>query len=118
MKLRNKKTGEIVEYDSIGFRKGLSYGWEDFISKAESLAELNEVWEDYEPDEQLIKDPKIRNAVRVWAEANDVQRVFVGGFDALMCKCKGIEIDFDGKPFQRIFNEWHDIAELCGEDEE
>lgn len=35
MRLRNKKTGEIVEL----------YGWEDFIAKAKSLAELNEDWE-------------------------------------------------------------------------
>ena len=46
MKVRNKNTGEIFEYDSFGFRKGLSNGWEDFVPNAESLAELNADWED------------------------------------------------------------------------
>ena len=123
MKLRNKKTGEIVEYDKIGFRKGLSNGWKDFVPNAESIAELNEEWEDYEPTEPLIKDPKIRKSVRAWAEANEVAKVYVYGIG-------------DGKEYLELYEQdngmsrisiktqdgiWigkvYTIAELCGEEE-
>ena len=40
-----------------------------------SLAELNEEWEDYKPKEPLIKDEKVRKAVRAWAEANDIRYI-------------------------------------------
>ena len=43
MKLRNKKTGEIIEFKSVDLYAG--YG--NKLS-AESLAELNSEWEDYE----------------------------------------------------------------------
>ena len=40
MKLRNKKTGEIIESNIL------------YISKYETLAELNEEWEDYKEDKR------------------------------------------------------------------
>lgn len=43
----------------------------------DSLEEFNKSWEDYRPAEALIKDPKIRKAVRAWAEVNDVKRVTI-----------------------------------------
>lgn len=48
MKLRNKKTGGIVEYDCFYFHKVNSSGHEDFEPNTKTLAELNEEWEDYE----------------------------------------------------------------------
>ena len=51
MKLRNKKTGEVKEF--------------------------NEDWEDVEPKEPLIKDEKFRKAVRAWAEANNTEKVAI-----------------------------------------
>lgn len=80
MKLRNKKTGEIIN-GGDGF-KLVDY-YEDYGGgiKSEyvynSLAELNEDWEDYATPEPLIKDEKMRKAVRVWSEANDVAKVFI-----------------------------------------
>ena len=61
MKLRNKKTGEIVDAFSLGAEKSV---WEkqgkhfklstdDWCKNYNSLAELNEEWEDYEEDELL-----------------------------------------------------------------
>lgn len=41
MKLRNKKTGEIKEFGTVTFPVGA-------IGKYETLADLNEEWEDYE----------------------------------------------------------------------
>ena len=43
MKLRNKKTGEIVEATDF-----------NIISDYNSLAELNEEWEDYEEPKEII----------------------------------------------------------------
>ena len=53
MKLRNKKTGEIVRVVGLSLRYGrLFYELEDergvFKREINSLAELNEEWEDYE----------------------------------------------------------------------
>lgn len=50
MKLRNKKTGEIVEYNKVIYRKLNKDGYEDFISDNEKE------WEDYKPKEPLTID--------------------------------------------------------------
>lgn len=75
MKLRNKETGGLAnmlgEQDFI--RVYTDAGWKDY----HSLAELTEEWEDYAPTEPLIKDEKIRKAVRAWAEVNEVESVFI-----------------------------------------
>ena len=132
MKLRNKKTGEIVEVES--FRStigsiGLYYkgkdGW--VCTGFSSLAELNAEWEDYKPAEPLIKDEKIRKAVRAWAEAENCtsemnlyytlnrQERYITfhnpqtGSELQLC-------DFDLPVFQEMRE--YTIAELCGEEEE
>ena len=115
MRLRNKKTGEIKEGVEISI-------WIDYEGtlKFTSLAELNAEWEDYAPKEPLIKDEKIRKAVRAWAEALRLQEVY--------CASNGYEIyggiddwviQFDGEPFPFADrNKLYTIAELCGEEEE
>lgn len=115
MKLRNKKTGEIADIDLIKNREDGGWLWDDF----NSLTELNAEWEDYHPAEPLIKDEKIRKAVRAWAEANDFARVFY-------------EYDYSNDVARFIVGETvmvieadellkdcrdYTIAELCGEDE-
>lgn len=143
MKLRNKKTGEIVEYDSIGFRKGLSDGWEDFIAKAKSLAELNATWEDYSPKE-LIKDEKIRKAIMAWAniQGQPITKVLVDCYKdshdffnyrlfgyteeimpngEIVTNENSIAIYFEFISLEKIefdFKHGYTIAELCGEEEE
>lgn len=84
MKLRNKKTGELV--DAWSFYDGnesvnLKYFTNDRQVNLEyrSLAELNGEWEDYKPVEPLIEDQKARKVVRVWAEAFGVTKVYVCG---------------------------------------
>lgn len=60
MKLQNKKTGEIAEVKSVSFycegENGQRYEWSlRKYSDGITLAELNEVWEDYEePDDWFI----------------------------------------------------------------
>ena len=125
MKLINKKTGEIIDggdylnvYDDLD-HQGKSWHYN-------SLAELNEDWEDYVPKEPLIKDKKIRKAVRAWAEANRVAEarysschdaecefnarddenksiVFIGNFTEM-----NKELDYSGRTI-------YTIDKLCGE---
>lgn len=111
MRLRNKKTGEIIR-----FYDGITLNGEDY----DSLAELNEEWEDYKPAEPLIKDEKIRKAVRAWAGAvgeSDTLIEFDKSANSLWCNRSRIQFDKD--EFKSLKN-WHTytITELCGEDEE
>ena len=130
MRLRNKKTGEIVEPLSTGpidlyFYPNEYKGGDDIERETyQSLAELNDEWEDYKPKEPLIKDEKIRKAVRAWAEANGREYL-------LVIKSGGrLEVS-DGSPHLiyisfhvdndtlKILDDrtYYPIAELCGEEE-
>ena len=122
MRLRNKKTGEIVEPLSSGpidLYFYLNKYEENEVDRKtyQSLAELNSEWEDYTPKEPLIKDEKIRKAVRAWAEANDITEINVassgyelwGGIDD-WC------IHFGGNPFKDIKPLKYTIDELCGDE--
>ena len=80
---------------------------------------------DYKPAEPLIKDEKIRKAVRAWAEANNLNNVAFEDYDDENCYF----IDGDYEP-QIWFSKKsilesplddgkiYTIAELCGEEEE
>ena len=131
MKLRNKKTWKIVERSGIvTLRRKISSCGSSLVEAEEfsSIEQLNEEWEDYKPAEPLIKDKKMRKVVRVWADANEVTKVYVYGigdgkeYIELYAKDDGV---VDGKirislPTQdgvRIGEEYA-IAELCGEEEE
>lgn len=118
MKLRNRETGGLAnmldEQDFI--RVYTDAGWADYYS----LASLNAEWEDYKPKDPLIKDEKIRRAVRAWAEAQGLTEVYCasngyeiyGGDDDLV-------IQFEGEPFSFADrNSTYTIDELCGEEEE
>ena len=118
MKLRNKKTGEIIiptDYTFATYDDGIRYGHHVY----NSLAELNEDWEDYTPAEPLIKDPKIRKAVRAWAEANDYPKTMELYYNApnfvLRSDISTIEFDKEIEPLRH--GDQHTIAELCGSEE-
>lgn len=116
MRLHNKRTGKIIECENIVFAHCNAYGldWEQYASNANSLAELNEDWEDYTPAEPLIKDEKIRKAVRAWAEACDVEKCHYDGDGDFATRWHGIKLDGS----QIELDEGHyTIAELCGEEE-
>ena len=129
MKLRNKKTGEIVDVESLGHAKSLkekngyqvTLSWAteyEYISQSKdyhSLAELNEDWEDVK--EPLIKDPKIRKAIRAWAEANNVTKVWHEGSSVGFCD-GAVSIKFHELCWEEIPKGEYTIAELCGEEEE
>lgn len=73
MKLRNKKTGEVVDLSIFGI--SLSIRKTEQPRAYHSLADLNAEWEDYEPVEPRIKDERIRKTVRAWAEINSIEEV-------------------------------------------
>mgnify|MGYP007115377006 CR=1 FL=1 len=136
MKLRNKKTGEIIDLE-VGRITDIGYGSAILLSPVAainesytypSLAELNEEWEDYEPKEPLIKDEKIRKAVRAWAEANGFAKLgFVKWADnhwLLRAENEDgheFDIDFFDNGCKKLpkyeYETFYTIAELCGDEE-
>ena len=117
MKLRNKKTGEIKESSGIeiDFHLINNNGCSG-IRCYNSLAELNEEWEDYTPQEPLIKDDKIRKAVRAWAEAESIsseKTVFYNDNEYSIGWYRS-ELEFS-KPIQGLTAGDYTITELCGE---
>ena len=113
MKLRNKQSGEIKEFvlfDGKEMQSGLT------------LENLARDWEDYKPKEPLIKDEKIRNAVRAWAEANEVSQQiqfdrYTSGFSASDDGHNILSmISFDGFVFNCEDGKYYTIDELCGEE--
>lgn len=123
MKLRNKKTGEIIDAGDIFYLS--SYGENRMsireIYRYKSLSKLCEDWEDYTPAEPLIKDEKIRKVVKAWAELfNFKDNIRYMPFQEisghyLYHPSRSIDIsDIEGS--KRISLLYH--AELCGEEEE
>lgn len=121
MKLRNKKTGGIVDFITIDLTgKGeiefvfIAPDGDERDWKYNSLESFNEEWEDYQPAEPLIKDEKVRKAVRAWAEANDIE---AGLYDAdtfsIGCDDNFISFNNGFADETKIYT----IAELCGEEE-
>lgn len=85
-------------------------GWADY----DSLAELNEEWEDYEPAEPLIKDEKIRKAVRAWADVLGVERATYSGIDGeFYSGVNYIRLGQVNRPGS-LKSDTYTIAELCG----
>ena len=89
MKLKNKKTGEIIEKypDKFVINSG------EQIKQYNSLAELNEEWEDYEEptkywhidadfgvcSEEIVGElPKWKNELKAWKRLKDKGFVFKG----------------------------------------
>ena len=103
--------------------RGISYTivHKDQLEKNPNI--LTDWFEEMKPAEPLIKDKKIRKAVRAWAEANDITEINVAdngyelwGGDDDWC----IHFSGDGfvNPFEHIKPQQYTIEELCGEDEE
>ena len=140
MKQRNKETGEIFEVITFGYiNSGVPNGNGDypveFVTieavdeegdlyefRYKSLKDLNAMWEDYNPQQPLIKDEKIRKAVRAWAEAVDADSAFVekGAYenDRFVLTDELAEISFRiNTPNEIKSCKRYTIAELCGEEE-
>ena len=126
MKLRNKKTGEIIDLEQWRFEYYKGSGCiaitNDKNQNEEfdygTFADMKDEWEDYKPPEPLIKDEKVRKVVRAWAEANDVKCARILGVGTLRCERTGVDIEFRGGPFLGWVTDVKTIDELCGEEEE
>lgn len=120
MRLRNKKTGEIKEYThtTTSYHVPIKGGYEIFTPwKPEEWEELEDV------KEPLIKDEKIRKAVRAWAEANDIEDGITyldnGEFRSYLNTTIDFAILVDEHRFDLLKkSEEYTITELCGEEEE
>ena len=127
MKLRNIKTGEIGE-PRVAYQEIYVDTTEHMTYCYKSITEFNEEWEDYRPTEPLIKDPKIRKVVRVWAEANSVGKIIVFDYinDSPFVSAGEVKFaEFGGRlnigfrtdekfDTDKIYT----IEELCGEEKE
>lgn len=112
MKLRNKKTGKIITLKDEGELALLK-----MIES--SLPNGLNLWE--EVKEPLIKDEKIRKAVKAWAEANDfTNEIEVRSLNAGTRFSEGHwSIEFIGYFIYDLkIGSTYTIAELCGEEEE
>ena len=112
MKLRNKKTGEIVDWDGVHITN--DNDGEMFYS----IAELNEDWEDYTPKDPLIKDEDVRTMIRLWAkyyDADILRYLELNGIDGHYLKAglHSIDIDVEGLKVGMFYT----VEELCGDEE-
>lgn len=117
-KLRNKKTGEVEKCEAVTIQTDVR------INDYSSITEVNEEWEDYEPDEPLIEHEIVRKALRWWAVSNgitgDASLLFVGAANGFTCE--NLYISFDDAVYdlseKLISGNTYDLEELCGEEEE
>lgn len=129
MKLRNKKTGKVIELDYITVSETVITIYTVFPDTNEycyaSLDKICKDWEDYKPKEPLIKDEKIRKAVRTWAEANGIEKVWLEYSAPRLAfrdehynsggKC--VAISFQTTDKYPMVDRPNSIDELCGEEE-
>lgn len=79
--------------------------------------------EDYKPAEPLIKDERIRKAVRAWAKLHKLESVFYFAYTShtelsyLKSGSTGVVIDIVALPELEDGGNYT-IAELCGEEKE
>ena len=122
MRLRNKKTGKIIGSACVGIFKHQSSGnCERVDTEARSLEKVLEIWEDYTPQEPLIKDEIVRKIVLRWYNVNfpskDYEIYYIA--EDYRLTCHSICIDFQCNRGLDNLNEdtAYTIAELCGEEE-
>lgn len=135
MKLRNKKTGEIIEglISAYGISGDVAVSVRDSdvesgytdLGRYKTLAELNEEWEDYTPTEPLIKDEKVCNLIRAWADFTNNNKLTIRvdkEDDDTFCDYnflinKHLFMRFFMRRVDGLESGEYDITELCGEEE-
>lgn len=124
MKLRNKKTGEIIkdaQYRNYSTRDGFVITTPTDRYSYKSLKEFCEDWEDAEDinvtNIPLIEDEEIREIIRAWAKVNDTMVLKYNYDENSLDDIYRNTITFnmglgleDGKKYT--------IEGLCGEEEE
>ena len=122
MRLRNKITNKICDAEAREDGIYIKTDWGDGGKWHKyGLGCLGDNWEYYvEPKEPLIKDEKIRKAVRAWAEANELDEVYLSsnGYE-IYGGINDTVMQFTSEPFPFADEkETFTIDELCGEEEE
>ena len=125
MKLKNKKTGEVKEFNNLFLTKTAketNAATSEYVERSYcKIAELIADWEDYSPAEPLIKDEKIRKAVRAWAEVNDEKDNIIFSRNCEYSDYCFYTNDGGNLTFSvgiDLKEGSYTIAELCGEEEE
>lgn len=118
----NKKTGAEARVIAM-YLNSDGVMWVDGYDTVEDLMDDYAAYEPYKP-EPLIKDEKIRKAVRVWAEANGREKLLVIKLGGRLEVSDGsphlIYISFHAdKGTMDNLNDrtYYTIDELCGEEE-
>lgn len=129
MKLHNKKTGELGElyyYSDKSYHFAVETKDPSQTCIYNTLGELLKDWTDFIVREPLIKDEKIRKAVRAWAEANNVTQIIVFNivngycleYDELEFAENGGSVKIRFKTNENLDTDnIYTISELCGEEE-
>lgn len=118
MKLHNKKTGEILDSEYQMCIRVNTKAEEKYIY-ADSIAELNDEWEDYKPAEPLIKDEEVRTMVKLWAKYHNADMFHyleLKGISGHYLKAGLRSIDIDVETL--TVGLFYTLKELCGEEEE
>ena len=122
MKLHDKKNGEILEVKLIQTNCECltEHEVETCYGEEISLETLSRYFEDYKPKEPLIKDEKIRKAVRAWADANSLKWAAYSADGKFYDKTTDYVIIFKTYANRSHIPECKllPITELCGEEEE
>ena len=84
------------------------------IAQADGIIDTMDYKPGFKPTEPLIKDEKVRKAVRAWAEATGTTSICYWGGE-LESEQNDSKIEFDGLDVE--FGDNYTIAELCGEEE-
>lgn len=124
MRLRNKETGKVQTCDMVVITDEKIDGEIASLNKHtfifRSIEQFNDEYEAYKPVEPLIKDEKIRKAVKAWAEANDfTNEIEVRSLNAGTRFSDGHwSIEFIGYFIYDLkIDSTYTIDELCGEEE-
>ena len=121
MRLKNKKTGQ--EGNFIINKDHFECVDLDCVPLYFSLSELLEEWGDCTPKEPLIKDEKIRKAVRAWAEACCIELIEITHSRKSILRAMDAitgndEICINREIGQILDEKVYNIEELCGEEKE
>ena len=126
----DKETGEKKSFGNLQvYAEAENTNESKFLGNFDSFKQILEYYEDYIPKEPLIKDEKVRTAVRAWAEASHLVEFQIANDDDIEYQWCQIDGRIDGSTdthsisFQGIIlganpRKKYTIDELCGEEEE
>ena len=86
------------------------------IAQADGIIDTMDYEPDSEPAEPLIKDEKVRKAVRAWADGNNIESVHYDAFWRGFRRDNSSITVWEELPLED--NKVYTIAELCGKEEE